>query len=268
MHTAGAMDTGDVLAAAAFLDDLRRERRIVADLPDALRPVTLADAYAVQVALVDRLLPPSSRRVGYKVACTSRIAQEALQIDRPLFGRLLAHSMHGNGAVLDAGDFTHRVIEAEFAFRLGRDVPRRPDGHTIESVADCIDAVIPSIEIVDYRYESWTVGALQVAADNAIHGCWIGGTPVTDWQGFDLASTTVEVARNGDVVTTGSGAAVLGHPLAVMRFLADELPRFGLDLAAGDVVTTGVTTDVFEAEAGDVIDAGFAGIGDVTVAFA
>ena len=38
-----------------------------------------------------------------------------------------------------------------------------------------IDAVIPAIEIVDYRYEAWTIGALQVAADNAIHGAWVFG---------------------------------------------------------------------------------------------
>jgi hypothetical protein len=44
---------------------------------------------------------------------------------------------------------------------------------------------------------------------------------------------------------------VLGHPLDVMAWLADELPRFGLQLRAGDFVTTGVATDVFEAGAGD-----------------
>ena len=72
---------------------------------------------------------------------------------------------------------------------------------------------------------------------------------------------------NGDVVTTGSGAAVLGHPLTVMAWLADELPRFGLQLHAGDVVTTGVTTGVFEAAAGDEIEAVFDGIGSVSVRF-
>lgn len=261
------MDTGDVLAAAEFLHELRRTGRVVDDLPAALRPVSLDDAYRIQTALIDRMLPAGSRRVGYKVACTSRVAQDALHVDRPLFGRLLAHSVHGDGAVLRSGGFVHRVIESEFAFRIGRDVPVRPDGHTVDSVAACIGAVIPSIEVVDYRYETWTVGALQVAADNAIHGCWVGGTPVTEWRDLDLAAATVEVTRNGEPVTRGSGAAVLGHPLEVMRFLADELPRFGLGLHAGDLVTTGVTTEVFEAEPGDVIEATFDGVGRVQVSF-
>ena len=72
---------------------------------------------------------------------------------------------------------------------------------------------------------------------------------------------------NGEVVTTGSGAAVLGHPLTVMAWIADELPRFELQLRAGDVVTTGVTTGVFEAAAGDEIEAVFDGIGSVSVRF-
>jgi 2-keto-4-pentenoate hydratase len=52
-----------------------------------------------------------------------------------------------------------------------------------------------------------------------------------------------------------------------MRFLADELPQHGLDLRAGDVVTTGVTTDVFEADAGDRLVAEFDGVGAVHVSF-
>jgi 2-keto-4-pentenoate hydratase len=262
-----AMDTGDVLGSAALLLELRRTGRRVSDLPVELRPRSLADAYRIQSVLVDGLLPPGSGPIGYKVACTSAVAQRALEVDQPLFGRLLAHTSHADGAVLSAGSFTHRVVESEFAFRIGRDVPRRPDGHTIETVSACIDAVVPAIEIVDYRYDSWTVGALQVAADNAIHGAWVSGTPLRDWRDLDLAAAAVSVVRNGEPVASGSGAAVLGHPLEVMRFLADELPRFGRDLAAGDLVTTGVTTEVFEAEAGDLIEASFDGVGNVRVSF-
>jgi 2-keto-4-pentenoate hydratase len=265
--TERAMDTGDVLRSAALLLELRRTRRVVSDLPVELRPRSLADAYRVQRVLVDALLPPGCGPIGFKVACTSAVAQQALAVDQPLFGRLLAHTSHADGAVLSAGTFTHRVVESEFAFRIGRDVPRRPGGHTVDSISACIDAVVPAIEIVDHRFESWTVGALQVAADNAIHGAWISGAPLEDWRDLDLAAAAVSVTRNGEPVASGSGAAVLGNPLEVMRFLADELPRFGHDLAAGDLVTTGVTTEVFEAGAGDLIQATFEGVGSVRVSF-
>jgi 2-keto-4-pentenoate hydratase len=262
------MDPALAGAAATELLDMRARHRIEPDLPEHLRPATLEAAYAIQREVVAGLLPPGTCTIGYKVACTSEVAQQALQIDGPLFGRLLSHTSHQSGVVLDAARFVHRVIEAEFAFRIGADVPAHSDGWSIDSIASYIDAVIPAIEIVDYRYQSWTVGALQVAADNAIHGAWVHGDSITGVDLSRLDAVGVEVTRNGVVVTTGSGQAVLGHPLAVMAWLAGELPRFGSSLRAGDLVTTGVTTGVFEAEAGDTIEARFDALGDVRVDFA
>ncbi|MFW2332296.1 2-keto-4-pentenoate hydratase [Ilumatobacter sp.] len=258
------MDDRQLRAAADELIEMRRTRRVEPDLPSALRPTTLDEAYAVQDLLVDGLLPDDGRRIGYKVACTSEIAQDALRIDGPLFGQLLSHTTSPSGVTLAADGFVHRVIEAEFGFRIGSDVSIT-GRHTRDSIAAHIDAVIPAIEIVDYRYESWTVGALPVAADNAIHGWWVRGDPVTEWRHLDLGAASVEVRRNDEVVTSGSGSAVLGHPLTVMVWLADELARRGRPLVAGDVVTTGVTTDVFEAAAGDHVEAVFEGVGAVEI---
>jgi 2-keto-4-pentenoate hydratase len=254
--------------AAAELLDMRLHRRVVPDLPLALRPQTLADAYAIQDRVVAALLAQAGGRcIGYKAACTNEIAQAALQIDRPVFGRLMSHSTSPSGTTLAADHFTHRVIEAEFAFRIGRDVDPVDGGHTPVTIAEHIEALIPGIEIVDHRFESWAVGALRVAADNAIHGWWVRGDPVTDWRDCDLAAAAVSVTRDGELVTTGSGAAVLGHPLNVMAWLADELPCFGLRLRRGDIVTTGVATDVFEVGAGEPCVADFGPFGTVAVAF-
>jgi 2-keto-4-pentenoate hydratase len=254
--------------AATELLDMRANRRVVPDLPLGLRPQTLTDAYAIQDRVVAALVAQAGGRcIGYKVACTNEIAQAALQIDRPVFGRLMSQSTSSSGTTLAADQFTHRVIEAEFSFRVGDDVKPVDGGHTHATIAEHIEALIPSIEIVDYRFESWAVGALRIVADNAIHGWWLHGEPVADWRGNDLGASAVSVTQDGDLVTTGSGAAVLGHPLNVMAWLADELPRFGLRLRRGDVVTTGVATDVFEAGAGHSCVANFGPFGKVTVAF-
>ncbi|MEM9564107.1 MAG: fumarylacetoacetate hydrolase family protein [Actinomycetota bacterium] len=258
----------DHAKAADVLFDMRRTGRIEPDLPPDLRPGDLASAYAIQEELVDRLTADAGNTIGYKCACTSEIAQRALRIDRPVFGRLLSHTTSDSDVELAADTFTHRVIEAEYGIRVGSDVPERPGGHTAESIAEHVDAVIPSIEIVDYRFVDWSIGALPTAADNAIHGWWIQGEPVTDWRGLDLVASEVTVRTDGEVTTTGSGVNVLGHPLNVLAWLADELPRFGRQLRAGDLVTTGVVTDVFEGEAGQSITAEFAGLGSVAVSFA
>ena len=173
--------------AAAELLDMRANHRVVPDLPLPLRPQTLTDAYAIQHRVVAALVGEAGGRcIGYKVACTNEIAQAALQIDRPVFGRLMSQSTSPSGTTLAADQFTHRVIEAEFAFRVGVDVEPVNGGHTRATIAERIDTLIPGIEIVDYRFESWAVGALRVAADNAIHGWWLHGEPVADWVGHDL----------------------------------------------------------------------------------
>ena len=261
------MNTAAPAEVAAELFGMRRTQRIVADLPAEMRPADLATAYAVQELLVESMRHGGEQPMGYKVACTSEIAQAALAIDRPLFGRLLPQTTSTSGATLATEGFVHRVVEAEFGFCVADDVNPVDGGHTIDSIADHIEAVIPAIEIVDHRFVSWAVGALSVAADNAIHGWWVHGDPVVDWRHLDLAATGVEVHVDDALTTTGSGAAVLGHPLTVMAWLADELPRFGRQLRAGDVVTTGVTTDVFEAMSGQHIVASFDGIGEVELRF-
>ena len=237
------------------------------DLPGGLRPLDLAEAYTIQDELVDRLLAGSDdRTIGYKVACTNPIAQAALKIDRPVFGRLLASTTHASGVTLAANRFTHRVIEAEFGVRMAADVPLGSGPHTAQTIAAFVDAILPSIEVVDHRFVDWSVGALSVAADNAIHGCWVPGAAYEgDWRALDLAAHAVTVTVDGAVATTGTGAAVLGHPLNVVAFLADELERFGRQLRAGDLITTGVATDVFEAAAGQSVTADFGALGRVSI---
>src|SRR5262245_14519959 len=113
------MDDETVGDAARELLDMRASRRVVPDLPPRLRPETLADAYAIQHRVVGALVARAGGRcIGYKVACTNEIAQAALQIDRPVFGRLMSQTTTPSAATLAADRFTHRVVEAEFAFRI------------------------------------------------------------------------------------------------------------------------------------------------------
>src|SRR5262245_30968601 len=97
-------------AAARELLDMRATHRVEVDLPDDLRPVSLDDAYAIQQRVVAGLLPAGERCIGYKAACTSAIAQAALEVDGPLFGHLMSHSSGSSGSTLIADDFVHRVI--------------------------------------------------------------------------------------------------------------------------------------------------------------
>lgn len=255
-------------AASEYLFDMRATRRRVPALPPDIAPRTMAEGYEVQERLV-RLLADrfGGRPIGYKIACTSARAQAALGVDGPFFGVLLSHSSHPGPAALRGADFTVRCAEAEFGFEMAADVPAGP-AYTAETIGPFVGAVLPAIEIVDHRYHDWNaVGAPALLADNAIHGAWVYGAPVaTGWRGLDLAAHPVSLVVDGARVLPGSGAAVLGHPLNVVAWLANELPKFGRRLSKGDRVTTGLTTDVYLAGPGDCLEADFGPLGRVELA--
>jgi len=257
-----------VTAACDYLLDLRRTQRRVPALPADIVPRTLAEGYQVQEQLVRKLLDRSGGRpIGYKIACTSLLAQKALAVDGPFFGVLMSQSSYPSPATLPGRDFTVRCAEAEFGFEMATDVPVGPV-YTAESIREFIGTALPSIEIVDHRYHDWkTVGAPSLLADNAIHGAWIAGEPYAGWRDIDFARHPVTLIVNREKRFPGSGAAVLGNPLNVVAWLANELPRFGRRLRRGERVTTGVTTDIYLAQPGDRLAADFGPLGRVTLDF-
>jgi 2-keto-4-pentenoate hydratase len=256
-------------AAADELFDMRRHKRPVAALPPDCAPRTLAEGYEVQEKLVARLMEHfGSEPIGYKIACTSVLAQKALGVDGPFFGVLLSHSTHVSPAELPGGDFLVRCAEAEFAFQMAHDVP---PGFAFQGnlIAPFVGPVVPGIEIVDHRYLDWqTVGAPSLLADNAIHGAWVRGEPNDGWRALDLAAHPTLLTVNEEQKFPGSGAAVLGHPLNVVAWLADELHKYGRRLRRGDYVTTGITTGIYLARAGDRLDADFGPLGSARLGFA
>src|SRR5262245_23567471 len=120
---------------ATFLADLRGSHQRIAKLPNDLRPNDFATAYAVQSAMVDLLTQKhKGQRIGYKAACTNKLAQEQLNISGPLFGALLSHSTYRSPVRLRADAFSTCIIEAEFGFQMAANVPASSSPYTAESI--------------------------------------------------------------------------------------------------------------------------------------
>jgi 2-keto-4-pentenoate hydratase len=255
--------------AAELLAQARILHRRLPHLPEAVRPADAEAAYQCQRGVVERLLVHfGGAPIGYKIACTNKVAQRALRVDNPFYGRMLAATTYPSGARLNAGQFFMRVMEAEFAFLMARDLPPAPGPRTRDEVAAAVGAVLPGIEVVDSRFDDWTaVGTPSLIADNACHAAWVRGEPVPEWRAVDLAAQAVRLEINGRTVGTGSGAAVLSHPLNALAWLANALNARGEGLKAGDYVTTGVTTDIYQAAAGDRVRADFGAVGMVELSF-
>jgi len=258
-----------VTNSAELLAQARINHKRLPELPAAIRPATPAEAYTVQDGLIDRLLAHYGGSViGYKVACTNVTAQRQLNVDAPFCGRLLSAFFFESPARVDAGKFFMRVVEAEFAFEMARDLPPTAAPRSRQEIAAAVKGVLPGIEIVDSRFDDWTtIGAPSLIADNACNAAWVRGRLITDWQAIDLAAQAVRVTVNGKVLREGSGGNVLGHPLNALEWLVNSLSARGLGLKAGQYATTGVTTEVYMAERGDRITADFGPVGSVDLTF-
>ena len=91
-------------------------------LPDACRPASRADGYAIQAELARQT---GQATFGWKIAATSVAGQKHIAVDGPLAGRLLAGRTVPAGTPVRLGDNLMRVAEAEFAFRMRSALPPR-----------------------------------------------------------------------------------------------------------------------------------------------
>jgi len=263
------MPMDKISKAAEFIEDLRFALQQAPQIPQAFRPEDPASGYAVQEGVVDRLLKKNGgRAVGYKVACTNKLAQELLGTDTPFYGRLLSPFVYQSPARVNSRDFSMRLVEAEFSFQLAEDLPPEGAPYDRESVTNAVAAVLPSIELVDTRYTAWTeVPIPSLIADNGCNSGWVQGPAIEAWHHIDLAGHEVRLSVNGEEKLSGSGAAVLGHPLNSLAWLANTLCEQGTALKAGDLVSTGVCTDIYLAEPGDHIVADFGTLRTAEISF-
>jgi 2-keto-4-pentenoate hydratase len=232
------------------------------ELPAEIRPVTPAEGWEI-AALVGA---QAGAAYGWKIAATSAAGQSHIGVDRPIPGRLYDRFRFGDGDVLPSAGMHMRVVEAEFAFRMAADVPA---GASEAEVLGCVAALHLAIEIPDTRFvDAAAVGGPSLTADTACAGRFVLGPEVAGWEAADLAQRPTVVEINGQRAASGSGAAVLGSPVAALTWLAGDLAERGSALRAGEIVTTGTTTVPPAVGPGDEIRADFGSYGEVRLSFA
>ncbi len=258
-----------IAKAADLLAEARFTKRSLTSLPGDCRPPTPADGYAVQNVLVERLLSSyGGRPVGYKIACTSKSAQELLKLEEPFYGRLLSSFVHRSPARMHPDDFFMRVVEPEFAFEMRDDLPASGGPYDTDTVAAAVGAILPAIEIADSRYTEWTlVDGPSLIADNGCNSAWVRGESRLECRACDLAAQEVTLVVNGKRVHQGRGDVIMGHPINALAWLANTLGKFGSGLKAGDLISTGTCTEMYLGQAGDEICADFGPLGTCELAF-
>ncbi len=252
--------------AASFILDHWTSRTRCAAIPEAVRPTTRTEGYAVQSAMA--ALQPHAV-FGWKIAATSAAGQAHIGVDGPLAGRVFTDRVLQNGAEVSLHNNLMLVAEIEFAFRFAHALLPRATPYSVDDVLDAVACVHPSIEVPDSRYDNFvTAGAPQLIADNACANLFVLGPRANAWRDFDYINEEIKVTLNGAAVDSGFGRNVLGDPRVGLTWLVNELSSIGIACEKDQIVTTGTCRVPVTVKPGDRIEADFAVLGKVGCSFA
>jgi 2-keto-4-pentenoate hydratase len=243
-----------------------------APVRDLIGTDDLAAAYAVQQGLVQARLAAGATVVGRKIGATSKAVQDQLGVDQPDFGYLLDEMDVSDAAREGGGPISMRSllqprVEAEVAFRLGRDIDVPEDQITLELVRAAVDVALPALEIVDSRIAEWQIRFTDTVADCASSGLFVVGTDAKPLAELEPVDVVMSLTINGEERSAGNGAACLGDPLEALRWLAVQAARFGDPLRAGHLILSGALGPFVPFAAGDRVEASISGFDTLSVVF-
>jgi len=248
------MDADAIRQAAGLLVEARRTGRLVEGLPPSCRPASIAEAEAIQAAVVDAL---GETVAGWKVATLN---------GELMGGALLASRVFASPARVPTGLTPLRGIEAEIAFRFDRDLWPRALPYDRAEVAEAVTA-FAAIEIVDSRFRDYrATPLLDKAADCVSNGGFVAGTAQPEWRRLDLVEVAVTLVIDGREAVRRVGGHPAGDPLAPAVALVNAR-RSGAGVRMGQIMTTGTYTGLTFVAPGASVVTIFDGVGSAELVF-
>lgn len=262
------MTSEDQISAAVERLALALETRVPCPaVRDLIGTDDLAAAYAVQQGLVRKRLALGASVVGRKIGATSEAVQNQLGVDQPDFGYLLDEMDVSDHHPISMRRLLQPRVEAEVAFVMAADLDLPEDEITLEAVRDRVGVALPALEIVDSRIAGWDIGFTDTVADNASSGLYVVGGEGRTLEDLEPREVEMSLRVNGEVRSSGNGAACLGDPLEALRWLAVQCVRFGDPLRAGHLVLSGALGPFVPFAPGDKVEASISGFDTLTAEF-
>lgn len=255
-----AQENDRMRQASELLLQARRETQPIESLPEALRPHTLDEAYAIQDIMARALGTVG----GWKVGAPSPDATPAYA-PMPLLGGFAV-----SGQTLNEVFRRFRGVEAEIAFRLGKDLPVREQAYSREEVVNAIASAHPAIELLETAFiDPDKVDRLSMVGDLQMNGGFAYGPSFSAWQNADLTKESVVVTIDGVLRFEGTASNTAGTDMVkLVTWLANEGQHRTDGLKAGDWITTGSWCGKFLAGAGSEVQVRFSTFGTVQIYFA
>lgn len=252
-------------ALSMELMEAEKECKPIGPLTERYPGMTVADAYAIQSATIQAKLRSGARTIGKKIGLTSKAMQQLLGVNEPDYGQLLDNMLVQEDEGIAVCGLCQPKAEGEIAFILKKNL--EGPGLTCASVLRATEAVVPAIEIVDSRIKDWRIRLQDTIADNASSALLVTGGRMVSARDLDLRVTGMVMQKNGAILGTAAGAAVLGNPAFAVAWLGNKLAEFGLTLGEGEVVLSGALTAAVPVTAGDCVHAVFDRLGHVSTRF-
>jgi 2-keto-4-pentenoate hydratase len=249
-------------AAARYLDEAHRTRARYQNLPEAIAPETVPEAYAVQEALCALWEPRLGPIAGRKIATTTKVMQQLMGIDHPCMGAIFASRIHKSPATIAKADYVNVRVECELAVRLGRDLGKREKAYTREDARAAVSEVMAAFELIEDRHADYKSSkALCLIADNAWNGGIVIGPAKPLPASLDLDGIPGCLKRNGKEEASGK----TDDPMGALAWLANLAAEHGRPMQAGMVVITGSVITTVDIAAGERLDFALDGVGETSM---
>jgi len=194
-------------------------------------------AYRIQ-DLNNQLRIKSGRKViGKKIGLTSFAVQEQLGVREPDFGLLFDDMRFENGAEIPSDILMQAKAEAELAFVLKADLNSKD--LSLDDIYNAIDYALVAIEIVGSRIENWDINIMDTVADNASASHFVIGKSPIALEGIDLQNCQMQLYKNGELASEGTGKACMGNPLIAVKWLAEKMAELQQPLQKGELILSG-----------------------------
>ncbi len=248
-------------AMAQWMWQARARRLPYRNLPDDLRPASIAEAYAAQEAYYRLAEPIYGAVAGAKIATTTKVMQQLMGINHPCGGAIFSRTIHRSPAKLRAADFVNLRIESEIALQLGADLPASGAPWTPQTVAPAVAAALPAFELIEDRNANYAkTEALSLIVENCWNGGVVTGTPKRVPLD-DLVGIAGRLTLGGKLVDEGAAE----DPCATLAWLANHVADRGRDLKADMIVITGSLIPTVSVGPGQRAVFTVDGLGEVTM---
>jgi len=250
-----SVSESEAVRLAGLLEDARKYRKSIDPFAASGHIESVQEGYALQDAWVSQRLRDGDRIAGYKVAFSNPRVREQLGVEEPVAGVLLSScgraAKNGSPVAVPIGGLLKPMAEGELLFRMK--APLMGPNATRQQALEATDSIAIALEIPDSRSGSWTLAAADVSADNACAGLFAYGAFSAERLAVDLTAVRIRVTCNGEVVSEGTTADVMGHPSESVAFVANQIARTGQRLEPGQVVLTGSVGLAFDVRTGDTV---------------